>query len=209
MLTYTQFALLGSAIVTSVSVPLGLGHHVEDVPIQNLGYIGLLGNINGTFSILAAAWSKTSFALTLLRLMDKEKWARNFLWFAIVSMNMLMFGNALFQWIKCWPISKTWNVLESGTCWPPGIQTRYGVFVGCKSLKRQGYLGIALTPLSILRSGRHHLVSSPMEVGLVLTNEDEREARSGYSNEPRYFVSGFDPHDRMRNWSNKVLLVPA
>lgn len=118
--------------MTTVSIPLGLGHHVGDVPVENLGQIGLFGNVNGTFSILAAAWSKTSFALTLLRLMWQEKWARNFLWFAMISLNILMFGNALFQWIKCWPISKTWNVFESGTCWPAGVQTHYGIFVGGK-----------------------------------------------------------------------------
>lgn len=118
--------------MTTSSVPLGLGRHVEDVPLENLGQIGLRGNINGTFSIIAAALSKTSFALTLLRLMGKEKWARNFLWFAMISMNVFMFANALFQWIKCWPVSKTWNPSEPGTCWPAGIQTRYGLFAGGK-----------------------------------------------------------------------------
>lgn len=119
-----------SVIMTTISIPLGLGKHTAVVPVQNLGEIGLRGNINGTFSVLAAAWSKTSFALTLLRLMGDKKWARCFLWFAIVSMNLFLFNNALFQWIKCWPVSKTWNVLEPGTCWPAGVQTAYGVFAG-------------------------------------------------------------------------------
>ncbi|KAJ4387463.1 hypothetical protein N0V93_008055 [Gnomoniopsis smithogilvyi] len=133
ILTASWFALLGSTIITSVSVPLGLGQHVGNVPVQNLAQIGLFGNINGTFSILAAAWSKTSFALTLLRVMSQEKWARYFLWFAMISMNIFMLGNALFQWIKCWPISKTWDVLEPGTCWPAGFQTRWGIFAGSYS----------------------------------------------------------------------------
>lgn len=126
--------MLGSAVMTSISVPLGLGHHVIDVPVQNLGQIGLLGNINGTFSIFAAAWSKTSFALTLLRVMAGDKWARWFLWFSIISMNILMFNNALFQWIRCDPVSKTWNILEPGTCWPAGVQSRYGIVAGGKKI---------------------------------------------------------------------------
>lgn len=122
--------MLVSVIMSTVTIPLGLGKHIEAVPVENLSGIGLRGNINGTFSVLAAAWSKTSFALTLLRLMGQEKWANRFLWFAIVTMNLFLFGNALFQWIKCWPISKTWNVMEAGTCWPPGIQSKYGMFAG-------------------------------------------------------------------------------
>lgn len=118
--------------MTTITVPLGLGKHVADVPPYNLGEIGLLGNINGTFSVLAAAWSKTSFALTLLRLMGTKKWTGRFLWFAIATMNVFLFGNALFQWTKCWPISKTWDVMEAGVCWPAGVQTRYGIFAAGK-----------------------------------------------------------------------------
>lgn len=119
--------------MTSTSVPFGLGHHIADVPVQNLGQIGFLGNINGTFSIFAAAWSKTSFALTLLRVMAGDKWARYFLWFAMITMNILMLNNALFQWIRCDPISKTWNPMEPGTCWPAGVQSRYGIVAGGKA----------------------------------------------------------------------------
>lgn len=135
--------------MSTTTIPLGLGKHVAAVPVENLGEIGLRGNINGTFSVLAAAWSKTSFALTLLRLMGKEKWMARFLWFAIVTMNLFLFGNALFQWIKCWPISKTWNVLEPGTCWPAGVQSRYGMFAGGKLLQRppSTYSSIPLTAL--------------------------------------------------------------
>lgn len=123
-----QVALFASVLMTTITVPLGLGKHAADVPPYNLGEIGLRGNINGTFSVLAAAWSKTSFALTLLRLMGTKKWTSRFLWFAIATMNVFLLGNALFQWIKCWPISKTWDVMEAGTCWPAGVQTRYGMF---------------------------------------------------------------------------------
>ncbi|KAK5655071.1 hypothetical protein OQA88_5970 [Cercophora sp. LCS_1] len=54
------------------------------------------------FSILAAVWSKTSFALTMLRLMQDWK-MKAFIWFIIVSMNIAMYLTIIFTWLKCVP----------------------------------------------------------------------------------------------------------
>ena len=66
---------------------LGFGKHIWVVNPANYAAIGLMGNIATTFSVLAAVWAKTSFALTMLRLNQGWK-AKTFIWFIIVTMNL-------------------------------------------------------------------------------------------------------------------------
>ena len=108
-----------------ISVLEGLGKHIYDVPVENLAYLGILGNITGTFSILAAVWSKTSFALTLLKLMHGDMKA--LLWFFIITANIAMYLNALFLWFRCTPVAKTWNPYLEGTCWSPEVYPIFGM----------------------------------------------------------------------------------
>lgn len=128
-----------SVILVTVSVGLGLGKHVWDVPVQNLSTMGLIGNFTGTFSILAAVWSKTAFALTLLRLM--KDWMRYVLWFIIISMNIAMDLNAIFLWVRCTPSAKTWNVMLEGTCWDPQVYPTYGMFAAGKLQRGERLVG--------------------------------------------------------------------
>lgn len=86
----------------------------------------LLINAAGSTTLTAAIWSKTSFALTLLRL--TEGWIKGLIWFIIVSMNIAMGLSALFNWIQCTPIDSTWNFQPDRVCWDPMIVPRYNMF---------------------------------------------------------------------------------
>jgi hypothetical protein len=86
-------------------------------------------------------WSKTSFALTLLRITEGKM--KYLIWFIIASMNLLMGTNALITWIQCYPVSKTWNRDEPGTCWDYRVNIVYGVVAGSYS----GLMDIALALL--------------------------------------------------------------
>lgn len=118
--------LLTSIILVSISVSKGLGKHAYAVPPQNFATLGLIGNFTGTFSILAATWSKTAFAITLLRLMQGRM--QILLWAIIVTVNIFMGLNAVFMWTRCTPSSKIWNPRTPGTCWEPHIYPTYGMF---------------------------------------------------------------------------------
>ena len=120
-----QITLLISVVFGTLSVPLGLGKHVWTVDVANMARIGLYGNVTGTFSILAAVWSKTSFAFTLLRLMQGR--LRVLLWAIIITINVAMFLNALFLWLRCIPVPKTWNPMLPGTCWAPEVYPIFGM----------------------------------------------------------------------------------
>ncbi len=54
--------------------------------IEGVNQLLLLINIAGSFSLTAAIWSKTSFALTLLRL--THGWTKALVWYIIISMNI-------------------------------------------------------------------------------------------------------------------------
>jgi len=121
-----KVSLATSVALATLGVQKGVGKHVPFVPPQNFPFIGFTGLFTGTFSILAAVWSKTSFALTLLRLMKGRM--RVVLWVIIVSMNIAMDLNAVFLWVRCTPTAKTWQPQMEGTCWNPNVYPTYGVF---------------------------------------------------------------------------------
>ncbi|KAF6814460.1 hypothetical protein CSOJ01_04011 [Colletotrichum sojae] len=127
VLIASWLALLIASALTSVNVSLGFGKHVFQINPVNFPAIGLNGQIVSTISISAAVWSKTSFAMTLLRIEGKG-WTRYLIWFAIVSMNLLMGMNAMAGWIQCAPIEKYWHPDLPGRCWDPKVAAYYGVF---------------------------------------------------------------------------------
>ncbi|KZL85872.1 hypothetical protein CI238_11171 [Colletotrichum incanum] len=127
VLIASWITLLISVALTSLNISLGFGKHVYQINPVNLPSIGLNGNVISTTSITAAVWSKTSFAMTLLRIQDKG-WTRHFIWAAIISMNIFMGLNALAAWVQCAPIQKFWLPQTPGKCWDPKVSTYYGVF---------------------------------------------------------------------------------
>ncbi|KAK3681769.1 hypothetical protein B0T22DRAFT_445374 [Podospora appendiculata] len=147
VLALSWIMLLTSVILVTISVSQGLGKHVSAVPVENLASMGLIGNLTGTFSILAAVWSKTSFALTLLRLMQSRR-MKTLLWAIVASVNVAMGLNALFMWIRCAPAAKTWNPHVPGTCWAPEVYPRFGMFAAGYSAAMDFVL--ALLPWTVI-----------------------------------------------------------
>ncbi|KAK0703955.1 hypothetical protein B0T26DRAFT_657548 [Lasiosphaeria miniovina] len=103
-----------SASTTSVCVALDYGKHGYDMRPENLPKMPFVAVFAGFFSVLAATLSKTSFALTLLRL--SERWMRVAIWFIIVTLNAIMGTAMLFMWIKCKPVARIWDKSVDGTC---------------------------------------------------------------------------------------------
>jgi len=116
VLIASWIALAVSAITTSVCVALDYGKHGYDMRPENLPKMPFIAVFAGFFSVLAAAWSKTSFALTLVRL--SERWMRILIWFILITVNAILGTAMLFMWIKCWPIPKIWDSTVEGKCIP-------------------------------------------------------------------------------------------
>lgn len=108
-----------------MTATLGFGKHFLDINPEVLPKMGLLGIIGGVFAIFAAIYSKTAFAITLMRISERK--TRILLWFIIVSVNIALGGVALIPWLQCRPVDKNWNVLAPGKCWNPKIYSTYGI----------------------------------------------------------------------------------
>jgi hypothetical protein len=102
---------------------LGFGRPNADIGAKNINSVLLIGYIAGFASTLAAAWSKTSWAVTLLRISDG--WTKMLIWFFIITVNLVLGVNGLIMWIQCWPLNKVWQPLTHGTCWPKAIVVDY------------------------------------------------------------------------------------
>jgi hypothetical protein len=118
--------------LTIASTHFALGRHIAEVPQDDLE-IGLkLMYIGEFFAIIAVTISKTSFAVTLLRLAT-QAWHTYLLWFVIVTLNVVMWLCGLFEFIQCSPVEKLWDLDVPGTCWDSHIAVNYAIFSGCTS----------------------------------------------------------------------------
>ncbi|KAK4099095.1 hypothetical protein N658DRAFT_498687 [Parathielavia hyrcaniae] len=120
-------ALVVSCSLQSVGVTYGLGRLYAELDEPTINAISLYSMIAGFGSILATCWSKTSLAISLLRLSDG--WVRWLVWLIIVSVNLVLGSNGAIQWVQCWPIHKRWNYMMEGTCFDPKVVQDYNAFI--------------------------------------------------------------------------------
>ncbi|KAK3399199.1 hypothetical protein B0T20DRAFT_193811 [Sordaria brevicollis] len=140
------FVLKTSTFIISIAFSKGLGKHVQAIPSENLPTIGLIGNFIGTLSILASVWSKTSLAITLLRLLS-GRWTKDLLWLGVATIHVFLIINILFMWIRCSPAAKTWDVYMEGTCWDNQVYPQYAMFAAVYSATIDFIL--ALLPIAL------------------------------------------------------------
>ena len=81
--------LLANLIVLSKTVTIGYSKHPILVDVARIPDLSLLGNISLIFTVTALSWSKTSFAVTVLRV--TSSWCKKLVWFIIILMNVLFF----------------------------------------------------------------------------------------------------------------------
>lgn len=122
--------IYAALITVSVNYGLGKKRHLADpanvVPMFKHMFIGEF------FTLIAIPTSKTSFSITLLRLATK-KWQKWFIWYVIVSVNIVYWLCAALILGQCQPIAKNWDKSRDGSCWDASIQDNYAIFAGCKS----------------------------------------------------------------------------
>lgn len=114
---------------------IGYGQHIWDFHPTDLSTFLLVSKTSGFFSILAAMLSKTSFAITVLRISDG--WIKRFVWVIIVSINLTLGFGALLTYIQCMPTEKLWNPSLEGKCWPKETIIKYHMFAAGKIMIAQ------------------------------------------------------------------------
>lgn len=136
--------LISFSSIVTYAVDLGLGRHIVDIRGSSHA-VQLAMTVAMVFSLLGAAWSKTSFALTLLRLTRSGTRLRKLVWFIIVSLNSVMVFNAVLQFIWCQPTWTIWHGGEAagGVCWSKWVLIGY-------SVAAVGYLGAVDLILAVI-----------------------------------------------------------
>lgn len=110
---------------------MGFGQPLRFFNFKLLEPFLLINNLAGTFSILSALWSKTSFAITILRI--SSGWVKGLVWFIIITVNLSLGIAIAFTWGQCTPIEKIWQPKVEGECWPKSIQINYNIFTAIYS----------------------------------------------------------------------------
>lgn len=133
--------------MTTYLVSLGLGKPLQALEFDNLPKFLVAVLVRGTFAITSIAWSKTGFAITMLRLTDG--WVKKFIWFLIVTVNISLGISALIQWVACTPLQSSWDPrVPSSTCWPKKTMLAYNLFSGAWSAAAD--IVLAVLPWQIL-----------------------------------------------------------
>ncbi|KAI1457485.1 hypothetical protein F4805DRAFT_475017 [Annulohypoxylon moriforme] len=118
--------LVVSCVLVSINVTAGFGKHDRDIDPKVLSDLGLRNVVVGSLLTISSAWSKTSFAISLLRIATGR--TRILIWTIMVSMNIFLHVSAVLTWAACKPIEKLWRYIPEGECWPPKIIMPMGIF---------------------------------------------------------------------------------
>ena len=109
--------LVNDILTTYLVEHLKLGRHSSVLAVDDPIELTLALSSRATVTITAIVWTKTAFAVTLLRLTSGTMKA--FVWFVILSTNIAMGLGAMVPWIQCVPLAKGWNRTLEGSCWGP------------------------------------------------------------------------------------------
>ncbi|KAK1753918.1 hypothetical protein QBC47DRAFT_302551 [Echria macrotheca] len=119
---------LVACVLLSVMVAAGYGRHPWDV-VEEPSLVVVM--IRSTLTVTAAAWSKTAFGITMLRLGEGQ--LRWILWFVIVTLNIVSGLDAMMPWVACKPLVKSWSPEVDGTCMDRDVLTNLGYASGAYS----------------------------------------------------------------------------
>ncbi|SPO01697.1 uncharacterized protein DNG_04370 [Cephalotrichum gorgonifer] len=141
VLIASWITLATSCSLISYGVALGWGKNNFNIPPENFEKVLFFSYAAGFASILAAMWSKVSFAITLLRISKgRIIWVP---WVIIVTVILVLGANATIHWIQCWPVSRLWDGNTVGRCWPRQVVINYNIFAAC-------YSGVADIALALI-----------------------------------------------------------
>ncbi|KAK1826127.1 hypothetical protein QBC39DRAFT_269741 [Podospora conica] len=124
--------IIATDIITTVLAKwFGMGRHSWQLTIYDPQLFLIILNARAVTTLSALCLTKTSFAVTLLRLTTEK--TKAFVWFIIISLNILLGFSAAIPFIQCDPIAKTWNNALDGKCWAPGVGVKIWIATGAYS----------------------------------------------------------------------------
>lgn len=169
-----------------------IGKHVYAIDDPALIPEGLkMVYISFVIIIFGCVFAKTSFAITLLRIVT-EPWMKISLWFIIISMNLLMWTTGVSYLAQCSPSAALWRteLLATAKCWPSIVFEVIGMTAGGElEWMANSWRNKADFPTSLLRV--YGLCAFHISLGNSVEPPDEqaREVWNRFSHEHGHLVS--------------------
>ncbi|KAG8156679.1 hypothetical protein KVR01_013470 [Diaporthe batatas] len=118
----------GEHAATVVGVNLGVGKHINEIDPTNLPRVHTFSRVGFTLAILACSLAKTSWALTMLRIVRETRdCMRIMVWFWLISVNVLMDVGIILNYLECDGSGLTVSPNQMW-CWSNLIAANYNVF---------------------------------------------------------------------------------
>lgn len=148
VLVASWWMLVAFSTTVSYGTKFGLGTHHYNISIagNNQSHVQLVVVIATVFSVMGASWSKTSFAIMLLRITQGT--IKYVIWFIMISMNLILTFNAILQFVWCQPAYVAWNSGQGGTCWSRDVIVSYSVAAASYSAAMD--ILLAMVPWAVL-----------------------------------------------------------
>ncbi|KAI2616396.1 hypothetical protein GGS26DRAFT_449001 [Hypomontagnella submonticulosa] len=166
VLIASWLVLISSGVIMSLCVSIVFIDHNQD---NQMGAhdVGFLSTIAGTLFFVAAIWSKTSFALTLIRIASRR--LKIALRIIIVSMNMVTCISVILRWLQCHPTRMIWDPSANGTCWDRELILGVTIFASAYSAFLDFVLAALPWPIIIklqIRTSEKIGISIAMSMGV-------------------------------------------
>lgn len=109
-------------------VSLGVGKHITQIDPANLPMLHTLNHVGASFAILACTLTKTSWALTMLRIVRNTRdCMRVMVWCLLISVNVLMDVGIILNFLECDGTGLTVSPTKMW-CWTNLVAANYNVF---------------------------------------------------------------------------------
>lgn len=131
---YRQLFSCVDHAVATVMVNLGVGKHIYQVNPANFTMLHVLNRVGATFAIQGCVLTKTSWALTMLRIVRSTRdCMRVLVWCLLLSINVLMDVGIILNFMECDGTGLSMSPNEIW-CWTNLIAANYNVFSAGKWL---------------------------------------------------------------------------
>lgn len=122
---HKQLLFLAFIVLSIYTTKYGLGSHYVDVDPELIPEALYLMPIGQFFAVISVAVSKSSFILTLLRLVQVP-WQKAILWFMLGTINSFMLSISIVQFYQC-------AAVPTEGCIPTNAVVGLGIFAaGCR-----------------------------------------------------------------------------
>ncbi|KAL4916733.1 hypothetical protein BDW62DRAFT_218556 [Aspergillus aurantiobrunneus] len=133
---FIVLAMVCATINTSLSTTsayYGTGRHARDLTDYQTIQSTKFNWLSQGFHVMSTNWGKVSVAVFLLRIIQKVKHHKPFMYGGMVLLTIINSVCVFTIYGQCSPTARLWDSEVDGSCWNPNVQKDYAFFQGSSS----------------------------------------------------------------------------